>query len=376
VVQQDPNGPHPFTVQANANNSSADPKVKETWAPSVAFATWRQNPAFVDATLVSPTAGGEVPPDLMGDYHLQGCPTSSACDLGAQARGGVNAPTTDIDGQARPSGAFWDAGVDEVIQAAPPPPPEPTAAFVFSTAGNSNPPGVTGTADDADVYSWDGSTSLYARSHDLTAAPWNVPASANVDGLAEVDDTRFYLSFADDTTLPGVGAVQDEDVVYWNGTAWSVAFDLTAKGMTSNALDVNAIGVRNGILYFATVGTKLPPGVTGTADDSDVYSWDGTAFARVLDATDYGIPSNARVDGAVRVDATHYYVSFTADTSLPGIGGVQDEDIVALDTSLPATQRWSTWFNGTAHGLTTNNLDIDAFSLRAGADAPAAAVGP
>ncbi len=369
VIQQDPTGPHPFTVQPNAGNSAADPQVKETWVPSVAFATWRQNPAFVDATLVSPTAAGELVPEKMGNYHLTGCPTSPACDLGAQARGGVNASSADIDGDARPSGTGWDAGADEVVQAAPPPPPEPTAAFVFSTAGNSNPPNVPGTADDSDVYAWDGTG--YARSHDLTAAPYGVPASANVDGLAEVSDTQFYLSFADDVTLPGIGAVQDEDVVYWDGTAWSVPFDLTGHGMTSNQLDVNAIGVRDGILYFATAGSKLPPGVGGKADDSDVYSWDGTAFARVLDASDYGVPNNARVDGAVRVDATHYYLSFTTNTSLPGIGGVDDEDIVALDTSLPATQRWSTWFNGTAHGLTTNDLDIDAFSLRHGATAPA-----
>ena len=47
---------------------------------------------------------------------------------------------------------------------------------------------------------------------------------------------------------------------------------------------------------------------------------------------------------------------------VPGVGPVQDEDIVAFTAGGRAT-----WFNGTAHGLTSANLDIDAFSLPNGA---------
>jgi hypothetical protein len=364
VIQQD-SGEHAYGT--DPSNVATDPKVAEPWVPSVSFATWRQNPAFVDATLVVPSSTGEVPAGLMGDYHLQGCPTSPACDIGAPSRGGVNAPATDIDGNTRPSGTAFDAGSDEVVQAPPPPPPPPPATFVFSTAGNDAVPGVTGTADDSDLYGWDGTA--YNRQVDVTAAPYGVPAAANVDGLAVVDATHFYLTFADDTTLPVLGKVQDEDVVYWNGAAWSVYFDGTARGLTSNSLDVNAISVRDGVLYFSTFGASNPPGVTGTPDDSDLYSWDGTAFARVLDASAHGVPDKARVDGATRVDATHYLFSFSTNTSLPGLGPVEDEDVVALAIS-GTTDTWTTWFNGTAHGLTTNNLDIDAFSLPNGATAP------
>jgi hypothetical protein len=88
----------------------------------------------------------------------------------------------------------------------------------------------------------------------------------------------------------------------------------------------------------------------------------------VFDASAHGIATKARVDGAVRVDATHYYLSFSADTSLLGTGSVQDEDIVALD--MTGSDRWSTWFNGTAHGLTTAGHNIDAFSLPTGNTAP------
>ncbi len=370
VIQQDA-AQHDYAT--NASNRTTDPKIAQAWPPSVSFATWRQNPAFVDATLVTPTAAGEVPPDLMGDYHLQACSggtSSPACDIGAASRANVPAPTSDIDKDPRPSGPAVDAGSDEVPQAAPPPPP-PTTGFLFSTAGNATVPGVGGTADDADVYRWN--STAYSRAVDVTLPAYGVPASANVDGLAVVDATHFYLSFADNTTLTPANkpalTVQDEDVVYWNGSAWSVYFDGTAHGLTSNALDVNAIDVRGGVLYFATFGAANPPGVTGTPDDADLYSWSGTAYARVFDASAHGIPVKARVDGAVRVDATHYYLSFSADTSLLGFGSVQDEDIVAIELT-GSRYRWSTWFNGTAHGLTTAALNIDAFSLPTGATAP------
>jgi hypothetical protein len=120
--------------------------------------------------------------------------------------------------------------------------------------------------------------------------------------------------------------------------------------------------VRAAVLYFATVGATNPPGVRGTADDADIYRWNGSSYARVFDASANGVPTAARVDGAAWVDATHVYLSFSADTSVGGVGPVQDEDIISF-----AAGTRSTWFNGTAHGLTTASLDIDAFSLPNGA---------
>ena len=268
----------------------------------------------------------------------------------------------DIDGDVRPNNGAWDAGADEALVVAPPPPVE----FLFSTAGNARPPGITRTVDNSDIYRYDGATETYSRAiYAQGATGGSIPALANVDGFAQVDSTHWYMSFSADTTLPDVGAVQDEDVVYWNGSTWSLFFDGTAHGLTTSLLDVNAIGIQNGTLYFSTVGSANPPGVTGPADNSDVYSWNGTSFARVWDATTVGVPGSARVDGAVRLAADHYYLSFSTDTTIPGLGAVQDEDIVEYDAGT-----WRVWFNGTAHGLTNNGHDIDAFSLPGGATAP------
>jgi hypothetical protein len=61
-----------------------------------------------------------------------------------------------------------------------------------------------------------------------------------VDGLVWVSTTEVYLSYSADTNVPGLGTVQDEDVVHLSGGAWSVYFEGTGKGLTSGNLDVDA----------------------------------------------------------------------------------------------------------------------------------------
>ena len=178
-----------------------------------------------------------------------------------------------------------------------------------------------------------------------------------MDGLVRVDNTHFYLSFADNVTLPVLGTVQDEDIVFYNAGTWSVYFDGTGRGLTNNNHDIDAFDIVGSTIYFSTVGNTNPPGVTGTADDADIYAWNGTAFSRVFDASANGV-GNANVDGLSLTDATHFYMSFSGDTTLTGIGAVQDEDIVRYNAGT-----WSLYVDGTALGLTSGNLDLDAIDV-------------
>jgi hypothetical protein len=78
---------------------------------------------------------------------------------------------------------------------------------------------------------------------DVTAIPNPLPGGANVDGLVFVDATHFYMSFVDDINVPGLGTVQDEDVVYYNSGVWSTYFDGTAAGLTDGGRDVDAFSI-------------------------------------------------------------------------------------------------------------------------------------
>ena len=238
-----------------------------------------------------------------------------------------------------------------------------TAPIFYSTTGIANPPGVAGTADDADIYSWSGTA--HSRMIDLSAAPYNIPASANVDSFVRVDATHFYVSFTANTTVPGiVGTVPDEDLVLYSAGTWSRWFDGSVHGL-GTATNIGPMTIRDGTLYFATNNTAVPPGAGGTGDDADVYRWNaaapGNSYTRVFDASgagSAGLPTAAQLDGLVYLDATHLYLSFSGNITVTGLGAVQDEDVVFRSGT-----GWSTYFNGTAHGLTSNALDIDAFDL-------------
>ena len=215
----------------------------------------------------------------------------------------------------------------------------------FSTSGTtaSGPSGVG--ADAGDIYSYDGTN---------FASDVDAPAGVNVDGFDRVSGTEYYMSFTGDVTLPGVGTVQNEDVVHFNGGAWSLHFDGTANGL--NLSNIDAISVVGGTLYFSTSDTTLPTGVGGVGDDADIYSWNGATFARPFDATALGWSGN-NVDGFVYVDADHFYLSYSpTSTSVAGLGTVQDEDVVYYSTG-----SWSVYFDGTSKGLTATSLDVDAF---------------
>jgi hypothetical protein len=232
----------------------------------------------------------------------------------------------------------------------------PTDTLYFSTSGTNLPPGVTGTGDDADIYRWNGTA--FSRVVDATAI--GVLGGANVDGMVFVSPTDFYVSFVADTTLPVIGTVQDEDIVHYNGTGWSVYFDGTAAGLTHNNHDIDAFDIVNGVIYFSTLGNRNPPGIppnqTTNADDADIYAWNGTSFSRVVEASAIGMPGN--VDALKFVSASHFYVSFVDNVTLTGIGTVQDEDVVMYQNGT-----WSVYFDGTAKGLTAGGHDIDAVQL-------------
>lgn len=237
-----------------------------------------------------------------------------------------------------------------------------TPPLYFSTAGIDNVPGLTN-GDDADIYLW--SDPNFTRIFDARVGTTGLPSGADIDGLDLVSATHFYVSFDSNTTVPGLGTVQDEDIVEYDNGTWSVFFDGTINGLTTNALDIDSIQVIDATaksFYFSTVGTDSVPGLGG-GDDADIYIWDGTSFSRFIDASgpgSIGLPGNADVDGFAPVDATHFYVSFrrSGGTNVSGLGSVPDEDVLYYDAGT-----WSTYFDGSTKGLTTNSLNVDAFDI-------------
>ena len=227
--------------------------------------------------------------------------------------------------------------------------------------GASTPPGSRGRP--TTPTSTAGGTTTASAAALTSRPPYGLPSNVNVDGYSRVDATHFYLSFGGTANVPGLGTVQDEDVVFYNNGTWQLFFDGSTHGnLTAN---VDAISVKGGALYFSlSSSTVRPNGVTGPLDDSDIYRWAGGAagsYTRAVDASTIGIPASANVDGFVWAGANDWLFSFSDNQTqtVTGLGGVQDEDVIRYTAGA-----WKVWFDGTAHGLgSSNNLDVDAFDI-------------
>ncbi len=228
--------------------------------------------------------------------------------------------------------------------------PSAGALFFSNVLNTAAVPGVDGPYNNANIYEYDGVA--YSKILDFIAT---MGFQANIDGMHLVDADTFYVSFGNTSLdVPGIGAVQDEDVVLYDAGTWTLYFDGTAQGLTSGNHDIDAISILGTTLYFSTLGNAAVPGVGGTADDADIYSWNGTSFARVFDASANGLPGNADIDG-LTVKGGTYYMSFLATTTdVAGFRAVADTEVVSFTGGV-----WSDYFSGP--GLTPGSgQDLDA----------------
>ena len=127
--------------------------------------------------------------------------------------------------------------------------------------------------------------------HDTATGQWTMffdgtnnglPASADIDALDYRFDTAnlhtlFYLSFDQPVAVPGLGTVDDSDVVlrscFLGACAWSMFFDGSAHGLTTDAEDVDAIDVTGSNLWLSTFGGYAVPkygGGTLKGGDEDI----------------------------------------------------------------------------------------------------------
>ena len=164
-----------------------------------------------------------------------------------------------------------------------------------------------------------------------------------------VDADEFLMSFTAAGSIPGLGTVDDSDIVKFTSTSlgtttagtFSWYFDGSDVGLTTNDEDVDAIELlSSGELVISTTGSFsvtgagsgvgqdlikfTPMGTTGVGDDSTAGNWtfyfDGSDSAAGLTS------SNENLD-AVAVDGTgKILLSTTGSFSVPGVSG-GDEDL-------------------------------------------------
>jgi subtilisin family serine protease len=118
------------------------------------------------------------------------------------------------------------------------------------------------------------------------------------------------------------------------------------------------------LLSISASGIRTLGSLTGVRDE-DVVRFDGADFAMVFDGSDVGVGS-VDVDAVSMGDAGSLLLSFDAPVTIPGVGAVDDSDIVRFDaTSLgsPTSGTFQMYFDGSDVGLSGDKEDVDAVEL-------------
>jgi len=132
-------------------------------------------------------------------------------------------------------------------------------------------------ASAGDVVGWDGSVYWI----ELSAASNGIPDGASIDALS-ADLADLIVSF--DTTVDlGVLTAADEDLVRWDGANWSLALDTSAHGV-DDALDLDGASSFGEDKFVVSFDTH---GFVGGVDfaDEDLLYFDGVAWSLDVDTS-------------------------------------------------------------------------------------------
>lgn len=118
--------------------------------------------------------------------------------------------------------------------------------------------------------------------------------------------------------------------------------------------------------YFSAPGTAVVAG-TGYADE-DIMKYNSGAgtWTKAFDGTNNGLPASADIDALSLIINSGYIsflMSFDTPTAVPGLGTVDDSDVVRFDTW---NGDWSMYLDGSTVGLSTDAEDIDGLTFSPG----------
>ena len=189
----------------------------------------------------------------------------------------------------------------------------------------------------------------------------------------------FYFSLGSNDTgnvlgLDG-GYARNEDLVSFDGSAFSMAFDGSDLGVTGN-MDAVAVISETEILFSLTSGATLP-GIAGRVDDSDIVLFTATqlgentagSLSLYFDGSDVDLTTNGEdTDGIELLDGGDLLISTRGSVSVMGASGADEDFLRFTPTSLGPTTAgtWSVYFDGSDVGLSSSGSeDVDAAALDA-----------
>jgi len=170
-------------------------------------------------------------------------------------------------------------------------------------------------------------------SNDLPALTGALPDNVHINAIDYLTRESIYFSL-EETALIGGNVYADEDIIHWNGSSFSQAWDGSANGLPEqaelNALDVVAASpLEFSFSVDADVILTVGGSPTHVADEDVVHYVDGTGFTTLdFDGSASFIPAGVDLNGFNRRTDNEWLMTFNRPVQLGLFSFVDDADVV------------------------------------------------
>ena len=252
-------------------------------------------------------------------------------------------------------------------------PTQPDTIYASSSTNGS----VDGLAfKDEDIFVFDIVTGTWSIHFDGSNVGLGI--SGSDVGAFHIDtDGSILLSLNDTTTLPGVGNVDEHDIVRFIPTStglnnttgtYELYFDGSDVGLTTSSEDLDAIGFApDGRLLVSLKGSGVVPGVSSVRDD-DLLAFNASSlgqttsgtFEHYFDGSDVGISQSSEDINGTWIDGNgDIYLTTVGNFDVPGVTGDAADIFTFTPTSTGANTSgtFAPFWDASANGLTGTNLD-------------------
>jgi hypothetical protein len=248
--------------------------------------------------------------------------------------------------------------------------PQPLTVYYISTESSGSVSGIN--FSDEDVLAFDTQTGV-----------WSLLVDGSDIGLSSTDIKAFHwlpdrtllMSFGEPVNLPGLGAVDDSDLVRFIPTSlgastagsFELYLDGSTVGLSTDNEDVDAVAINaEGELVISTVGTAMVPGAAGelTVREEDLMVRRGDVWHLLFDGSDIGLTDDDEDIKAAEIAADGIYLSTDDHFTAGGLSGDGLDLFACRPLSLgenTQVESCAIRFDGTAQGLSGGA--IDAFSI-------------
>ena len=271
------------------------------------------------------------------------------------------APAVVVEGGASESLAAGEATIEPAA-----PNPSYYRLFLSTTGG-----GTIGNLSysDEDVLSYKPSTGQWLKTFDGTNA--GLPASADIDAFAyryQAPYSYMYMSFDTPVAVPGLGMVDDSDVVVYavtlGNSSWSMVFDGSQYGLTTAAEDVDGFELATSEEFLiSTSGNFSVPdhdGNTISGGDETLIRFVNNGFHVQFDARSIGLAAGNDVTSLAYEyggEGDRYYLVTAKPFNLPGATGAAGTVLLRTEATYGMDSN-TLWWTPVAVGK------IDAFDLK------------